>query len=586
MTRCLLTLLNYIPSETSLETSNLSNGHKEVSPHIAPLHPFTGWDGREIVRLVQCPLCSKILLEPVTLPCGNTICKTCIPRESLWRLSTTLRLSFVNSSRDWRFTCPLPTCREEHTGGDTSPNPDLKIVINAFDTETTRHTNVPKLAWMLLKLNEFDPLANQVLTSLQRENRSTCLGGKITATYLMAKMGKLPYNSDAFYKPYSYSMETCRSLDADLLARLKRSIKPAFSNCQLCQDWFLDPVTAGCGHSTCRTCLQELLDLENVIHGTSVVDKKKGCPSCRQILYVPPACTPDVAPTNKLLDKLLNRFFPEELAIRREEAEDKTRIGTKGTDLSFFIGTVCFPTQVRKLHIWQPGYKLMLENLLPFQREKQLFGMVFPNTGGIPQGNLSSVPFREYGTLVHLILMMPRNDGSYDIIVEGVSRFRVVQHEMYQLYPIGKVEWLYDIGVAAEEALEIRETVPPPAIITTHLNEDDFLDNQIPDNLTVQDLDTMSTADIFKVSINFYLAMERDSTEEDLKRNRVRYGPIPRDSKYLWDPVKFPWWLTTALDISDAEKCKMLKETSIRGRLKLCAKWALEGKQFQQRRDV
>ncbi|CAD6440043.1 a3a08028-4175-4d55-97a5-c05514323add [Sclerotinia trifoliorum] len=586
MTRCLLTLLNYIPSETSLETPNLSNGHKEISAHIAPLHPFTGWDAREIVRLVQCPLCSKILHEPVTLPCGNTICRECISSSSLWRISTTLRLSYVDSSRDWRFTCPLPTCEQEHTGGDTSTNPDLKIVIDAFDTETTRQTNVPKPAWILLKLNGFDPLSVQVLTSLLRQSRSSCLGGKITATYLMANMGKLPYNSDAFYKPYSYTMETCRSLDADLLDRLKNSIKPAFNCCQLCQDWFLEPVTAGCGHSTCRTCLQELLDLENFIHRTSVTDVKKGCPSCRQILCVPPACTPDVAPTNKLLDKLLNRFFPEELAIRRKEAEDKTRIGTKGTDLSLFIDTVCFPTQMRKLHVWQPSYIVMIENLRHFPCEKRLFGMLFPNPCGIPQGNLGSVPFREYGTLVHLTDMARRKNGTYDIVVEGVSCFKVLQHDTFHFYPIGKVEWLYDIGVAAEEALEIRETVPPPAIITTHLNGDDFLDTQVPDTLTVQDLDTMPTVYILKVSINFYLAMDRDSTEEDLKRNRVRYGPIPLDPKYLWDPVKFPWWLASALDISDGEKCKMLRETSIRGRLKLCAKWALEGKQFRQRRDV
>ncbi|KAF7864536.1 hypothetical protein EAF04_006668 [Stromatinia cepivora] len=558
-----------------------------MSSHIAPLHPFTGRDAREIVRLVQCPLCSKILYEPVTLPCGNTICKTCIQRDSLWRLSTTLRLSYVNPNREWRFTCPLQTCGQEHTGGDVSPNPDLKIVIDAFDTEITRHRNLPKLAWILLQLNGFDPTSKQVLTSLLNERRSMCVGGKITAIYLMANMGKLPYNSDAFYKPYSYTMEACRSLDADLLESLKESIKPAFSCCQLCQDWFLDPVTAGCGHSTCRTCLQELLDLESVISCTSVSDAKKGCPSCRQTLCVPPACTPDVAPTNILLDKLLNRFFREELAIRRAEAEDKTRIGTKGTDLSLFIGTVCFPTQTRKLHIWQPKYILMIENLQHLQCKKRLFGMLFPNLERIPQGDLGAVSFREYGTLVHMTHIGRRRDDSYDIEVKGLSCFKVLQHEMFHLYPIGKVEWLYDIGVAAEEALEIRENVPPPAIIITHLNEEDFLDTQITDSsLTVQDLETMSTVAILIVSIDFYLAMDRDSTEEDQKRNRARYGPIPRDSKYFWDPVKLPWWLTSVLDISDVEKCKMLRETSIRGRLKLCAKWALEGKKFRQHRDV
>lgn len=80
---------------------------KEHTP-CRPLGAFK--DACQIARLVQCPQCSCTLQEPVTLPCGNTLCKRCIPLPLL-----RTNISYLSTgSRLYGFQCPFDRCRAEH----------------------------------------------------------------------------------------------------------------------------------------------------------------------------------------------------------------------------------------------------------------------------------------------------------------------------------------------------------------------------------------------------------------------------------------------------------------------------------------
>src|SRR5437762_5538322 len=62
-------------------------------------------DARAIVRLVQCSLCSYPLKNPMTLPCGNSLCRNCLPQ-----LYIRENISYPDRlGRQHGFACHFPT---------------------------------------------------------------------------------------------------------------------------------------------------------------------------------------------------------------------------------------------------------------------------------------------------------------------------------------------------------------------------------------------------------------------------------------------------------------------------------------------
>lgn len=89
-----------------------------------------------LVRLFQCPKCSHTLREPIILPCGNSICKSCIPasheREGVsWP---------QDPSRVDGFICPLPTCAHEHPVADCSLDVTLSKIVELVDMQLAQAT--------------------------------------------------------------------------------------------------------------------------------------------------------------------------------------------------------------------------------------------------------------------------------------------------------------------------------------------------------------------------------------------------------------------------------------------------------------
>jgi Lon protease-like protein len=515
-------------------------------------------DARRIVRLAQCPQCSYPFRDPVTLPCGNSLCKKCIPE-----LHPRRNISYpATPNRLQGFICPFTTCGADHAIGDCSVDVVLNKIMDVVRREVEAYSNSADASEVLLRLEERDKWSIAGISSLRDEaKRDRVLpGGRLVSTYTMAEMGELAHDSEVTYTPASPMGDQSDILDTVVLQQLKEATRSEL-DCQVCYSLFLDPYTTTCGHTFCRKCLQEVLNHSNI------------CPVCRRAHAIPPGVNAKSSPSNVVLTNLLAGLCPDALSLRMEAAvlEETTKTDL---DLSLFVCTLSFPTVPTFLHIFEPRYRLMIRRAMESGDRK--FGMLLHNPSQEPQGNLGRVHFYQYGTLLHIVNMHLMPDGRSLIETVGVSRFKVVKHGTLDDYTIGKIERIDDVSIAAEEALEARET-SASSVARNFSAQDHFgapphhaqaRDPKQPVQLS--ELNTMSTQELFEVGIDFVTKMREQSAPWLHIRVFQVYGQCPND------PALFPWWFASVLPTADLEKYKLLSTSSVRERLKMCAEWIVK----------
>lgn len=489
----------------------------------------------------------------MTLPCGNTICKKCIPELRLRQ-----NISYpATPSRSQGFRCPFATCGVDHAAGDVSTDVVLNKVTYMVDREINAFANSDQASRTLFRLQERDKWSIAGVSSLRDEEpRARVLaGGKLIATYTMAQMGELAYDSEVVYTPSSATSEAWETLDAVVLEHLKESTR-AELDCQVCYSLFLEPITTTCGHTFCRSCLHRVLDHSN------------SCPICRRRQAFTPGISADRGPSNTIISKLLTGLCPEALAARAEAAAVDSRPGTAEMDMPLFVCTLSFPQVPTFLHVFEPRYRLMIRRAIENGDSK--FGMLLSNPSRVPQGELGPTKFYEYGTLLHIRSMHLMPDGRSLIETIGVSRFRVLKHGTLDGYTIGKIEQVNDISIAAEEELEAREiaeasarnfsrpesSVPP--------NDSSPLS---PEAAQAAKLNAMSTQALFELGVAFVKKMRDNSAPWVHSTVLQAFGECPDD------PAIFPWWFASVFPTAESEKYRLLTTNSVRQRLKICAGW-------------
>lgn len=539
-----------LPHRKGLPTTVITNGAEEQScslsndaaalmgtvhppreleaPFLQTVNPYL--DARAIIRLIQCSQCSLPLRSPLTLPCGNSICRSCLPE-----LHKREHISYpMTPDRQEGFTCPFQECAGEHSLGDCSQDVTLAKIMERISIEAARcrplTPDTPTL------LDERLHWKNVVDSSQEQDlPRSRVLqGGRLVATYTMAEIGELKYNSEVAYQTMSPTGDSYENLDIAMLEHLKEAIK-AELDCQVCYALMLDPLTTNCGHTFCRKCVARVLDHSNL------------CPICRRTLTMPPGVAHE--PSNRRLSKLLMGLCPDLVAARAEaaELEDSSVVGEKNVPL--FPCTLAYPSMPTFLHIFEPRYRLMIRRAIESGDRK--FGIMMYNSRGEPQGGLGPTHFMQYGTLLHIISMEMMPDGRSLIETRGISRFRVKDWDMLDGYIVGNIERIDDVSLAEEEQVEVRETQGPPS----------------SRNDLVAQLDRMSTWELLKVGIDFIARMQVASAPWLHERVLAAYGSPPDD------PALFPYWFASILPISPEEKYKLLPTTSVRERLKITARW-------------
>ena len=360
-------------------------------------------------------------------------------------------------------------------------------------------------------------------------------GGRLVATYTMAELGELKYDSEVTYQTMSPTGDCYEHLDSAMLDRLIEATKSEVE-CHVCYGLLLDPMTTTCGHTFCRKCVIRVLD-----HSTM-------CPVCRRDL--PMCLVLRRNPGNHSISRILDGLCPDLVAARAEVVEmEEAALGGEN-NMPIFVCTLAWPTMPCFLHIFEPRYRLMIRRAVETGGRK--FGMVMYNRRGDQQGTLGDIQFKEYGVLLHIhnVQMLP--DGRSLIETHGISRFRIKGYGQLDGYMIGDIERVDDIPWAEEERIEALEMARPHPPVASNL---------------FAGLETMSTSDLVKIGTDFITKMQAASATWLHERVVHSYGPLPTD------PSLFPYWLANILPIQDEEKYKLLPIRSVRQRLKLCASW-------------
>lgn len=510
-------------------------------------------DARQILRLVQCSQCSYLLRDPVTLPCGNSLCRKCLPE-----LHIRPNISYpATENRLQGFICPFTDCKQDHAVGDCSLDVTLAKVIDVLKRDIEAH--IPVVNETPMRLEERDKWAVAGLSSLnERQTRSRVLqGGRLVATYTMVDVGELDFDSEVVYTTMSETGDEYGYLDIAVLEHLKEATRSEL-DCQVCYALFLDPLTTSCGHTFCRKCLHRALDHSNC------------CPICRRTLSIPPSLTKAQYPSNKRLESLLFGLCPDAIVARTEAVRQEETNRMDDLDTPLFICTLSFPSMPTFLHIFEPRYRLMIRRAMESGERK--FGMLLHNPSLRSQGELGSVPFYQYGTLLHIISMQLLPDGRSLIETTGVSRFRVLKYGSMDGYTVGQIQRIDDISLTDEENLEASETSqsyhPHALSAVEHFGAPPHPPRPRWQPV-VLDLDTTSTKDLMEIATRFVRSMQAQSAPWLQARVLQVYGELPND------PALFPWWFASILPIMDVEKYKLLETTSVRQRLKICVGWIL-----------
>ncbi|KAK3380393.1 ATP-dependent protease La domain-containing protein [Lasiosphaeria ovina] len=513
---------------------------------------------RQIIRLIQCPICSLPLDAPVILPCGQSICRKCLPQA---HRRTNITYPLEEKRRREGILCPLPGCDRDHAADDCSSHITLRKVLDAARSalETSRDsTPDPDLDLDTTVIVDDEPLSEDFLfTELMpldesRMMRGPMQGPRLIATWIVAESGELRYNANATYN-YT-ATEAYKALESDVVSAVREAVERQV-DCQICYRMLYEPVTTPCGHTFCRSCLQ------------SALNSARHCPICRHALSIDPQVYPDSSPPCQPLTDIISYFWADTLEERRRGA---TKQESGGHDIPIFICTLSFPGVPTFLHVFEAKYRLLIQRALEGDRT---FGMVLYSE----HGNL-----REFGTMLRIESIEFFPDGRSVLEAVGISRFRILEHGTLDGYIVAKTQTINDMSVAEEEDKEIEETrlwygargssMASQAEGSIHGVQGDrqTRPRTIKFPKSLYEIDHVPTIDLMAFCVNFVRQKKENSVGWLKTRIITIYGECPEN-----DPDHFPWWFASILPIKDSHKYRLLETRSVRERIKICCQWII-----------
>ncbi|KAI1751438.1 ATP-dependent protease La domain-containing protein [Xylaria castorea] len=529
-------------------------------------------DARQIIRLIQCQICSKILQDPITLPCGYSICKTCLP-ETRPRANISWP---ATASRLHGFDCPLPDCGKEHATDDCAFDVTLNKVLTVIKTAVSSYQSVEKLPEYSTHITVRDQWTVAGLPSLEEKQTESRVsdGGRILTTYTLAELGKLEYTGEVSYSSVGAGEEEVNKLDDEIFLELKELVKTEM-DCQVCYALFLDPMTTTCGHTYCRTCVHRILDHSNL------------CPICRRAISIRAQADQRAVPSNKRLVSMINGFWADLIALRSQAYRLEQQANHGGFDIPMFVCTLAFPEMPIFLHVFEPRYRLMIRRAMEADRT---FGMVLARSTPGP----GEPDFMELGVLLRIVKIEYLFDGRSVLEAVGVSRFKTTRHGLLDGYIVANIEKVDDISLAEEEALEASElseaahaadTVTPETSCSTPGSTGaepssgaesppgaEPPSGAEPSSITipVDRLDSISTRELVNLGVNFVRKMQEESVHWLTSQILGAYGDCPEN------PATFPWWFACVFPVTATEKYRLLATLSVRERLKITCRWIAE----------
>lgn len=497
-------------------------------------------DPRQLVRLIQCPQCSKPFTAPVTLPCGHAVCLKCLPEPR-----TRSNISYPDLPHH-QLGIDCPVCGQQNSPAECNVDVTFAKLMELIKDAIWKHAALQKDSPTLLEevvRENGGPMSYEV----EPKSESRCGifdGGRLAATFQMAMQGQLTHSSDVTYQSQVSTGEDHAELDIALFDNLGRVAQREL-DCLVCYNPMLDPTTTPCGHTFCRQCLMRVMDHSSI------------CPVCRRNLHIPASL--DGVPSNKCLGAIFNILCPKTIAARRIAFhEEQQQPGDTNLETPLFVCTLSLPTTPTILHIFEPRYRLMMRRCLEGNRR---FGMLMSNRGAVPQGDLGVTEFLEYGTLLQIIKYEMLPDGRSFVETRGISRFRVLEHGMLDGYHVGHVERVDDVSLSQEQRLEAIQLGAAQAQAAEYNRE-----HHVP--LTSSNYpELLTTLELYQRCRDYVMSMRSRSTPW-LSQSIVNvYGECPED------PAIFPYWFASVVPIALEEKYLLLRTTTVRERLRIVYSW-------------
>ncbi|KAL2132488.1 hypothetical protein VTI74DRAFT_3731 [Chaetomium olivicolor] len=482
------------------------------SPPVVPSPPMSRSSQklRKFIRLLQCPACSFLLKEPVSLPCGRAICKRCLPEtHERKNISWPGNVGRVHGKR-----CPISTCGKEHAAVDCNPDVVLKKICDELLAVLKGAAASPD-CW---------DLSTQIILDDQSGGEApesyVLRGGTLLSAYSLAKNGLLKYDVDGTFGSRDPDAKRHDAFDERLLGQLKAALADReFLECPVCFEMFDDPVTAPpCGHTFCRLCLHM---------PTTRINK---CPACRHDLGTHVEFYRSSCPANLALADIVAFFWPG--LPGREYPK---------TPFRFFHDTFpkkgTFPGMSGSLILSKPNDKRMMADVA--QQKEPVFGLA--GYGTPPVGTLAFTD--------------PGDHGNVWKWWGGATRFRALEitkiDNAPDAYFTARVQPIFDIPIAAEEDKEAEETAGNAGSAfgpTTEVTRDNM--HRLPTKL------------LGRLAANL-INQRMDSGRIYWLNAALEYGHCPSI------PTAVPWWLARHAPIEGPELERLLRCTSVRERLKI-----------------
>jgi Lon protease-like protein len=441
-------------------------------------------------------------------------------------------------------------CGAEHAAAECSVDVTLTKLMELIADEIAQYRpsleDTPTLLEEILQHDAIDEDENEKEREQFNEkgHQQVLHGGRLVSTFTMAEMGQLRYSSELQYSTMSVDGDAYEQLDITLLERL-REVTYQELDCLVCYNLMLEPTTTTCGHTFCRRCLARVMDHSNI------------CPFCRRDLHVATSLQNQCG--NVILNSLLNGLCPDLVTSRTAAVKAEEQAGDEVLNTPLFICTLAMPAMPTFLHVFEPRYRLMMRRVLEGNRQ---FGMVMYNRTSSSQGELGSVPFLEYGTLLEIINYELLRDGRSFVETRGIGRFKVRAHGMLDGYNVASVERVEDVPLAEEGALEQRETTMARDFAESHFRENP--QTQLPTEIAIESLSTQQLLD----TCTAFVREMREASAPWLRERIIQvYGEPPED------PAMFPYWFASVVPIVEEEKYVLLRTIRVRERLKIVYSW-------------
>jgi len=241
--------------------------------------------------------------------------------------------------------------------------------------------------------------------------------------------------------------------------------------CSICLSMLCEPISLSCGHTYCRVCLVK-----------SLRRHKKQCPGCREVCHV----SAENAAENIVIKSLAIALDPNLYQQRLSEGMAEKEAWLNLYPI-FFYGQKLLPYNKLNLHLFEPRYKIMMNNIVNSSRA---FVYVCPTGNRLEVGELALVADVKEAEFLA--------DGRCILEAHLGKRSRIVEHYVEdgtQGLCYCRVEPVSDEPVPPEQAEEASTLRARALVLVNEVLAEDFTRRQVTEQycaMPTSDLEAFS----------------------------------------------------------------------------------------------